>query len=286
MPEQDKGATYVLRLLWLGLPARVRAARRSRPRDERGAALILALVFLVVAALSLTALLTFAGTGLLDTAGFTSQRGLQYGANGAVEIAIQRVRYQSDAYTTLKNCLGATTTSSVQLTEYQQTAQYRVYCKGESVPSTIGSRTATVSGKVVTTSSLFAASSTSFVGWGFAVGHGASVSSVVAETVSQHTVTLAQTVTSATLALVPKYGIELFAPYQRLVTFYACRSMTCSVVTTSTVTLMTPNSVLVTAVVGFGDLKATGKDSCTPADATSCGESFVVTQWTVSSANH
>ena len=258
-------------------------AERSRARDDTGAALILALVFLIVAALTLTALVSFAGTGLLDTAGFTSQRGLQYGANGALEIAVQNVRYQSGAYPTLRNCLGTTpnTSSSVQLTEYQQTADYRVYCKGTTVPVPIFT-TATVSGTTVTTTRLFTTTHASFVGYGFSVVGSSTVTSIVAETTAAHTVQLKAPLPSGT------EHVELLPPFQRLVTFYACRATTCRMVTppTHTVKVMTPKSVLVKAVVGFGDIASTGKDTCRTATMTSCGESYVVTQWTVASANH
>jgi len=39
-------------------------------------------------------------------------------------------------------------------------------------------------------------------------------------------------------------------------------------------------------VVGFGDIAATGKDTCSTASTKTCGESMVVTQWTVTSADH
>ena len=273
-------------------------AQKRSQADDTGAALILALVFLIVAALTLTALVTFAGTGLLDGAGFTSQRGLQYGASGAVEVAIQRVRYTpytSRYYQTLQNCLGTTSTTSIQLTEFQVRARYEVYCQGAmvSLAPTFSPPTATVgpTGKMVKTTVLFTTDNTSFEGYGFSVVGTSTVTTIVTETPSAHTVRLKTSVQSGTKT------VELLPPYQRLVTFYACRVATPSGppvahpcrLTPTTVTKMTPTSVLVKAVVGFGDLVSTGTDQCkknstppTPA----CGTSYVVTQWTVSSANH
>ena len=275
------------RLIEVGRGLEAALSQRRAEADDTGASLILALIFLIVAALTLTALVSFAGTGLLDTAGFTSERGLQYGADGAVEIAIQHVRYQTVAYTTLANCLGstATTTSSVQLTEFQVTAQYSVYCNGvtyPSVPTFSSTATVTVKGITVTTSRLFTVSHASFVGYGLSVVGTSTVSSVLAETTSAHTVQVTPAVRMGTSST-----IELLAPYQRLVTFYACRVATCTVLTTSTVKKMTttPKKVLVKAVVGFGDLMPTGKDECKAPTTASCGESYVVTQWSVSSAN-
>lgn len=247
--------------------------------DDAGAALILALVFLIVAALTLTALVTFAGAGLLDTAGFTSQRGLQYGANGATEIAVQNVRYQTSSYPQLKNCLGTTTDSSVQLTEYQQTAQYRVYCQSQPVPNTTYS-TATVSGQTVTTSRLFTAYHTSWIGYGISGAGIPASTSIVRETMTSTTVTLSQTTSLSNV----REPIVLVSPFQRLVTFYTCRAATCRNRKTTNptkpvtaLTQLTQKSLLVKAVVGFGD--RTGQ-------TTVYGRSMIVTQWTVSSANH
>ena len=279
-------------------------SQKRSDANDTGASLILALVFLIVAALTLTALVTFAGTGLLDTAGYTSQRGRQYGASGAIEIAIQGVRYTRSYYPRLQNCLGTTpnTSSSVQVTEFQVTARYRVYCQGAmvSLAPTV-SYTAVVSGNTVTTSALFNLNHQSFVGYGLSVAGTSLVTTVVSETpTTAHTVQLETAVKSGATET-----IDLFSPYQRLVTFYACRKTTATTATapttvtsattcvthkTSTVKVMTPKSVLVKAVVGFGDLVLpTGKNQCetTPTTPpTACGKSYVVIQWTVTSANH
>ena len=276
--RRRRGLVEALRALEVSI------ARRRAGVDETGAALILALIFLIVAALTLTALVTFAGTGLLDTAGFTSQRGLQYGAGGAVEIAIQRVRYQPSAYSTLSNCLGTTATSSVQLKEFQATARYRVYCKGatvSSVPTFSSTAVISAGGRTVTTAALFSTTNPSFVGYGLSVVGASTVTTVLAETTTRHTVQLKSAVGAGTSSTV-----ELLAPYQRLVTFYACRAATCTVLKTHTVTVMKPQAVLVKAVVGFGDIASTGADTCSTASTATCGESMVVTQWTVASANH
>ena len=260
-------------------------ARRRADADDSGAALILALIFLIVAALTLTALVTFAGTGLLDTAGFTSQRGLQYGAEGAVQIAIQHVRYQADAYPTVADCLGTTSSSptsgSVQLSEFRVAVTYKVYCHSVPFDPVFKSASATISSKTVTTSNLFTTSNPTFVGYGFTIVGSSTVTSVVAETTLMHTITLQTAVTSGT-----NERIELIAPYQRLVAFYACRAATCS----KTTTFATSKNVVVKALVGFGDLSSTGAYKCnqatTSTPTSTCGESVRVVQWTVASANH
>jgi hypothetical protein len=68
-------------------------------RDQEGATLVLALVFMVVIALVLGALLTFSGDGLLNTSNLLDQQSLEYRSAGAVEVAIQTVRYTDTTYT-------------------------------------------------------------------------------------------------------------------------------------------------------------------------------------------
>ena len=84
---------------------RLQAARRAYrgrqgPRQETresGAALILALVFLVAISLTVVALVSMAGTAMLTTANLTSQSSLEYAADGATDAAVQWVRYGSEA---------------------------------------------------------------------------------------------------------------------------------------------------------------------------------------------
>jgi hypothetical protein len=66
-------------------------------RDESGAVLILALIFLVAVSLIVTALLTFVGTSLSATTAFNSERNLEYAATSTVNLAIQQTRYTFNA---------------------------------------------------------------------------------------------------------------------------------------------------------------------------------------------
>jgi len=61
-------------------------------RDEEGAVLVLALVFLVSVSLLVAGLLTFVGTSLTATGSFTSERSLESAATNAVNFAIQETR--------------------------------------------------------------------------------------------------------------------------------------------------------------------------------------------------
>lgn len=69
---------------------------RSIPKTDRsdeGATLVLALIFMVVAAMLVLALVTWSGNDLQTVAAFRQGRSLNYAANSAVETAIQDVRY-------------------------------------------------------------------------------------------------------------------------------------------------------------------------------------------------
>jgi hypothetical protein len=70
----------------------------SVARDEGGAILILALVFILLISFSVLGLLTFGGTGIKDSASLQGQRSLEYAADGATTAAIQAVRYSYYAF--------------------------------------------------------------------------------------------------------------------------------------------------------------------------------------------
>jgi len=69
-----------------------------RPRDEEGATLVLALVFMIIIALVLVPLVTLSGNGLQNTSNLLQEQSLEYRSNGAVEVAIQTVRYTDAIY--------------------------------------------------------------------------------------------------------------------------------------------------------------------------------------------
>jgi hypothetical protein len=67
--------------------------RLRRTTNEDGAALIIALVFMVTMGLLIGVLVTLADTNLLATTHLETQRNWQYAADSALEIAVQTVRY-------------------------------------------------------------------------------------------------------------------------------------------------------------------------------------------------
>jgi hypothetical protein len=76
-------------------------------RDESGAVLLLALIFIIVVTLSIFGLITFGGTGILNATNLQGQRSLEFAADGATTAAIQAVRYSNYAFTTtgVEDCL-------------------------------------------------------------------------------------------------------------------------------------------------------------------------------------
>jgi hypothetical protein len=66
--------------------------RLHRPADERGAALVMALIFLSAIGITLGALLTFTSTTSTSTGALRTARGYDYDANAAMNAAVANVR--------------------------------------------------------------------------------------------------------------------------------------------------------------------------------------------------
>ena len=89
-------------------------------RGEEGAALIIALVFILTMGLLAGVLVGLADTNLLATSNLEAQRVGQYAADGALEVAVQTVRYGS-------NC-GTTSGLSVTIPTSGSTQDLTVWC--------------------------------------------------------------------------------------------------------------------------------------------------------------
>lgn len=72
--------------------------RESKPRNDEGAVLILALIFMLIVSLAIYGLVTFGGVGILNATSLKGQRSLEYAADGATSTAIQAVRYSPYAF--------------------------------------------------------------------------------------------------------------------------------------------------------------------------------------------
>ena len=73
-------------------------AHRTKTRREDGAVLVLALVFMIVIALVLLGVVTLSGNGLLNTSTFSTSSRSNTAASGAMQVAIQTVRYTNTAF--------------------------------------------------------------------------------------------------------------------------------------------------------------------------------------------
>src|SRR6516165_1163628 len=76
----------------------MRQRRLPRPAeaDETGAVLLLALIFVLSVGLLIGVLVNLVETNLLATSSLSQQRALEQAADGALEMAVQRVRYTPD----------------------------------------------------------------------------------------------------------------------------------------------------------------------------------------------
>lgn len=75
----------------------------SATRDESGAVLILALVFLVVISVIVGALTEWTTNDLANSANFTTTQNVSNAASNAVNLAIQNIRYHPQLYTSVNN---------------------------------------------------------------------------------------------------------------------------------------------------------------------------------------
>jgi len=73
-------------------------ARRRTTLREDGAVLVLALVFMIVIALVLLGVVTLSGNDLLNTSHLLDQQSLEYRSSGAMQVAIQTVRYTNTTF--------------------------------------------------------------------------------------------------------------------------------------------------------------------------------------------
>jgi Tfp pilus assembly protein PilX len=76
---------------------------RSGSRDESGAVLILALVFLVVVSVIVGALTEWTTNDLANSANFTATQTVSNSASNAVNLAVQNIRYDPLLYTSVNN---------------------------------------------------------------------------------------------------------------------------------------------------------------------------------------
>lgn len=86
---------------------------RQEPRDEAGAALVIALVFITVVAMVTAIVLSFADASFRATTGLHQQATRAYAADGAAQVAINNLRAGSYTNDAGQRCFGGTDTLSL-----------------------------------------------------------------------------------------------------------------------------------------------------------------------------
>jgi Tfp pilus assembly protein PilX len=129
---------------------RTRFLRRPKARDERGASLILALIFIIVISAMTTALTSWVTADLKNTSKFTSAQSIESAANSATEAALQSVRYDFESATiNAKPPVPCWTTplpaGQITITEQNFSQSFSVFCSTLYQPSSTKTRTVTIS---------------------------------------------------------------------------------------------------------------------------------------------
>jgi hypothetical protein len=131
---------------------------RRDGQDERGAILILALVYIIVIGVVVAALTTWASGDLNNTGKFNDARNMDYSLSSAVEVAISDIRYTpvvgSNNATPPVACWGSTAYANATNPTYTTYSTYElpnsthniaIWCSTRSVPLSAVTRTVTLS---------------------------------------------------------------------------------------------------------------------------------------------
>lgn len=217
---------------------------------DRGAALIMALIFLTVGSLLVVSVANLSGSNLLNTSAVQAQRNAEYAADAAVGGAIQSVRYHG-------SCENFPKTTSIQISTFN----VFVSCSGTPITKVqVSGTTVTLNGS--SSASTFVPEDVGQQVYDANIGNGGFTS--VTAYVNPTTLTIASGASATDGNAV--VGNE----FQRVDLFSGC-------VSTSSLTSCSPSNAVVTAVVHFDDTDASGN----PAP----GFNMVILRWTVNSAN-
>lgn len=232
------------------------AITRTRPwrlRDESGAALIVALLFITISSLVAVSLTNLTGTNLLNTAGLQSQRNYEYAADAATQAAVQSVRYHGSCENfSLRNASGATSIDG-----------YYSYvgCTGLPADVTATANSQTLTGPAGTFVPDDAGQQVAFT-----------CSTCTPSTLGFSTIQSVSSSTSATAATkapINTSGAIVGDPYKRTAVFSTC-------VSTSTLAGCSPSNAVITDVVQFTDLDNNGGPAA--------GYSLLTLRWEVNTA--
>jgi hypothetical protein len=130
------------------------ACRTRHGRDESGAVLILALIFLLVIGLIVGGLASWTSNSLKNSVNFQEARSVQYALSSATQVAISNIRYTPllNSNQTLNAsppsyCWGTSAPSELTIESGQgsQSNQVALWCSTAWVPSSVATRTVTIS---------------------------------------------------------------------------------------------------------------------------------------------
>jgi type II secretory pathway pseudopilin PulG len=295
------------RLCLRGARDRARTSRivqgRLALRDDSGSSLIIALLFIIVVAITITALLTFAGGALLNTANLRTQRSREYAADTGTDLAIQAVRYGSSAYDTItgtpltppRKCFGPATLSTSGPSTPSPTSNkwtVVVYCQGTQVLPLAHSGPAGAVAHIsqgattVTTPTLFVGGTTKYVGFKLLDSSGAFPTSDTAIITSPPTSGGTVTLSAGAVKQATNDTLTVTPVFERTVTFFTCVAKGTTTPAACPTATHKPDYV-VHAVVAFDDVTPTdhralcGSFTGNP----TCGTAMSVKQWVVQPAN-
>jgi hypothetical protein len=128
----------------------LRPHRRGAAKDEAGAVIVLALIFLVLVGGVVGALATWSTNSLNNTTNFASARSLQAAATSVTRFAMQSIRYtpmlasgQTWNASPPQPCWGSGTTSQLTLAEGTSSETVAVWCSTVWNPTSLNTRVVT-----------------------------------------------------------------------------------------------------------------------------------------------
>jgi hypothetical protein len=127
--------------------------RLCRRRNEEGAVLILALVFLITIGGVIGGLANWVTNDLNNTSVFTSSREMQYAATNATNVAVQSMRYTAPAQPPAvlpPTCWGGASTSQLATIEVGVTLNMATWCSTVWNATSAATRVVTISTCLVT----------------------------------------------------------------------------------------------------------------------------------------
>ena len=225
-------------------------------REDRGAALLIALLFMTVGSLLAISLANSAGNNLLNTSTLRVQRSLEYAADGGLDGAIQSARYHNGA------CLASFPPSGSPPLQVTSGLYVNVQCSGTPIEVT-----------TTTNSSILASA-----GGGLFVPQdsgmlvsGSCIPGTPAVTyISPTQLSMTPAKATGNCGSTSPNPPVVAASQQRTDLFLAC-------VSSSPISMCSSSSAVGTAIVTFSDTDSTGN--------TVTGYNFTVQSWVVHTAN-